>query len=105
MRCQMFQSGAEIALLCSPLLSQLVREAVDANWDVEAALARVRAARALLDVAAAGDAPKVGADALAGRQRLSENGPIDVGRLSDLGFRGALGPVARLAAELSGGLE
>jgi len=69
-----------------PLLSRLIREAVDGNTDLAAARARVRAARALSRAASADDLPDIGASAGAERFQLSENGTGAAGALAEQGL-------------------
>jgi NodT family efflux transporter outer membrane factor (OMF) lipoprotein len=69
-----------------PLLSRLIRDAVEGNTDLAAARARVREARALSRAAGADSLPDIGAGAGAERFQLSENGSGAAGALADQGL-------------------
>ena len=62
-------AGAAWQGFADPLLAALVDEALAANLDLQAAQARLAQARALVDVAAAGQQPTLGSSASAGRSR------------------------------------
>ena len=63
-----------------PTLSNLIERALAQNLDVEAAVARIREARALERAAGAAASPQLGGDASVTRQRISENAiPIPPG--------------------------
>ncbi|RKF18336.1 efflux transporter outer membrane subunit [Altericroceibacterium spongiae] len=64
--------------LGDPLLVDLVEQAVAANLDLKAADARLREARAGLDVAVGGRLPEAQVSGSATRQQLSENGQLPV---------------------------
>ncbi|MEM7008653.1 MAG: TolC family protein [Thermodesulfobacteriota bacterium] len=72
--------------LGDPQLTLYVNEAVSSNYDISIASARVREARALRGVSASAYYPQIDSDASYQRFRQSENGIIDIGTLSDLGF-------------------
>jgi outer membrane protein TolC len=69
-----------------PLLTDLIRDAIEGNTDLAAARARVRQARALSRAAGAADLPNLGAGAGAERFQLSENGSGAAGALADQGL-------------------
>jgi NodT family efflux transporter outer membrane factor (OMF) lipoprotein len=69
-----------------PLLTRLIRDAVEDNTDLAAARARVREARALSRAAGADSLPDIGAGAGAERFQLSENGSGAAGALADQGL-------------------
>lgn len=60
--------------LGDPELSKLISQAMRGNPDVEAAGARIAAARARLGIASSGSWPQVGSTARSSREKLSENG-------------------------------
>lgn len=68
-----------------PLLTELVESAVAGNKDLAEASARLREARANRDAVRGRSAPQVGVSSVATRNRLSENGPLPVGRVPGLG--------------------
>ncbi len=69
-----------------PVLTELVQRAIADNFELDAAAARVRQARSLRQVASSGFLPEVNASADYRRLRASENGPVDLGTLSDAGL-------------------
>lgn len=72
--------------LGDPQLTAYVKEAVESNYDIAIASARVREARALRGIASSAFYPNIDSDAGYQRFRQSENGLIDIGTLSDMGF-------------------
>lgn len=68
-----------------PLLTELVGSAIAGNKDLAEASARLREARANRDAIRGRSAPQVGASAAATQNRLSENGPLPVGKVPGLG--------------------
>jgi len=66
-------ASAPAAGFGDPLLLQLVAEALQANTDVQVALAALAQARAQRDVVAAGAAPQLDTSARAGRSRSNDN--------------------------------
>lgn len=72
--------------LGDPQLSGYVKQAVESNYDITIASARVREARALRGIASSAFYPNIDSNASYQRFRQSENGVIDIGTLSDLGF-------------------
>lgn len=91
-----------------PLLSALVRQALEANLDIASARATLQRARALADVAAAGQAPQVVTSAGIGRSRSlgiaanSLNAGVDASWDPDLfGAAAAATAAARSDAEAS----
>jgi len=72
--------------LGDPQLTAYVKEAVNSNYDLVVASARVREARALRGVASSAFYPQIDSDTSYQRFRQSENGVIAIGTLSDLGF-------------------
>ena len=72
------------AALGDPVLERLVETALTRNLELRQALARIDEARALRERTAGAAAPRVGVGATVGRQRLSENGLLPVGRIPGL---------------------
>lgn len=72
--------------LGDPMLTEYIGRAVESNYDIQIASARVLEARALRGIAASEFYPQIEADASYQRLRQSENGLVSVGALSDLGF-------------------
>lgn len=68
-----------------PLLTELVETAIAGNRDLEEARARLREARANRDAIRGRASPQVGSSAAATQNRLSENGPLPVGKVPGLG--------------------
>ncbi|NIJ21638.1 NodT family efflux transporter outer membrane factor (OMF) lipoprotein [Sphingomonas naasensis] len=68
-----------------PLLTGLVESAIAGNKDLAEAHARLREARANRDAAHGRSLPQLGASAAATQSRLSENGPLPVGKVPGLG--------------------
>lgn len=68
-----------------PLLTELVRSAIEGNKDLEEARARLTEARATRDAARGRALPQLGASAAGTQSRLSENGPLPVGKVPGLG--------------------
>lgn len=67
------------------LLSELVESAIAGNKDLAEAQARLREARANRDAARGRSSPQVSTSASATQSRLSENGPLPVGKVPGLG--------------------
>lgn len=67
-----------------PLLTELVGAAIAANKDLDEASARLRELRANRDAIRGRSAPQIGASAAATQNRLSENGPLPVGKVPSL---------------------
>jgi len=59
-----------------PLLTGIVERALEANRDVQLALARIREVRALRSIADARSSPQIGISGSAARDRLSQNGRL-----------------------------
>jgi len=72
--------------LGDPQLTAYVKEAVNSNYDLVVASARVIESRALRGVASSAFYPQIDSDTSYQRFRQSENGVIAIGTLSDLGF-------------------
>ncbi len=70
----------------APLLEALIREAVDTNFDLRSAAARLRMARAQADVVAADQGVQLGATGSASRR----GAPVARGRLTENSFDGSL---------------
>ena len=68
-----------------PMLSELVDRAVAGNKDLDEAEARLREARALRDAVRGRTLPQAGVAGVATQNRLSENGPLPVGKVPGLG--------------------
>lgn len=68
-----------------PMLSDLVDRAIAGNRDLAEAEARLREARAIRDAVRGRVLPQVGVAAAATQNRLSENGPLPVGKVPGLG--------------------
>lgn len=68
-----------------PLLNELVSAAIAGNRDLHEAGARLREARANRDAVLGRAYPQVGVSAAGTQNRLSENGPLPVGRVPGLG--------------------
>lgn len=68
-----------------PLVVDLVTSALAGNKDLAEASARLREARANRDAVGGRSAPQIAASAAATRNRLSENGPLPVGKVPGLG--------------------
>lgn len=68
-----------------PLLVELVQSAITGNKDLKEASARLREARANRDAVRGRSVPQLGASATATQNRLSENGPLPVGKVPGLG--------------------
>jgi NodT family efflux transporter outer membrane factor (OMF) lipoprotein len=68
-----------------PLLTELVTGAIAGNKDLAEASARLREVRAYRDAVLGRAAPQVSASAATSRNRLSENGPLPVGKVPGLG--------------------
>lgn len=78
--------GAWWNVFGDPMLTSLINDAVSHNKDLEAARANVRMARAMHGAKSAQSLPAIGASGSFERRRSSENGPIDIGALNNLGI-------------------